>query len=65
MSRLNVEIKEGVHKRFIEQCAEDGRSVSDVIRMLILDYTERRVREKQELAKICEEEDAGREAGSG
>lgn len=64
MPRLNVEIKEGVHKRFLDQCAEDGRSVSDVIRTLILDYTERRVREKQELAKI-EEKDEGRKVGTG
>ncbi|MBN2256215.1 MAG: hypothetical protein JW704_00020 [Anaerolineaceae bacterium] len=64
MPRLNVEIKEGVHKRILDQCAEDGRSVSDVIRTLILDYTERRVREKQELAKI-EEKDEGRKVGTG
>jgi len=54
MPRLNVEIKDGVYKRFLNQCAEDGRSVSDVIRELILDYTERRVREKYKLLKIEE-----------
>jgi predicted CopG family antitoxin len=57
MPRLNVEIKSGVYKRFLNQCKEDGRSVSDVVRELILDYTERRVREKFRLTKIKEEND--------
>lgn len=57
MPRLNVEIKSGVYKRFLDQCKEDGRSVSDVIRELILSYTERRVREKIRLTRIEEEND--------
>lgn len=57
MPRLNVEIKSGVYKRFLNQCQEDGRSASDVVRELILDYTERRVREKFRLTKIKEEND--------
>jgi predicted CopG family antitoxin len=57
MPRLNVEIKSGVYKRFLDQCKEDGRSASDVVRELILDYVERRVREKFRLTKIKEESD--------
>lgn len=49
MARLNIEIKEAVHKRFLNQCEDDGRSVTDVVRELILSFTERRVREKQRL----------------
>jgi predicted CopG family antitoxin len=55
MPRLNVEIKSGVYKRFLDQCKEDGRSASDVVRELILDYVERRVREKFRIAKIEKE----------
>ena len=70
MSRVNIEVKDAVHKRFMDQCDEDGRSVSDVIRTLILDFVERRIREKQKLAEIEEKnkegrEDAGRKAETG
>jgi Arc/MetJ-type ribon-helix-helix transcriptional regulator len=62
--RLNVEIRSGIYKRFQDQCDEDGRSVSDVVRMLILEFSERRVREKRKLAEINEEKDEKR-AGNG
>lgn len=52
MSRLNVELQEGLHKRFRGQVQEDGRKESDVIRVLILDWVETRVREKHALKKI-------------
>ena len=49
MARINFELKSGIHERFMGQCAEDGRTVSDVLRVLVLNWTERRVREKQRL----------------
>lgn len=54
MSRLNVELKDGLHKRFREQAKEDGRKESDIIRMLILDWIEMRVREKHSLQGMKE-----------
>ena len=52
MSRLNVELKDGLHRRFREQAEEDGRKESDVIRMLILDWVENRVRQKYSLKDL-------------
>lgn len=51
MARLNVELKEGIYKRFSEQVEEDGRSISDVIRTLILDFVEKRCREKERMKR--------------
>lgn len=64
MPRINFELKGGIHKRFMAQCAEDGRSVSDVLRVLILDWVERRVREKQRLEQADGDKD-GRNAKTG
>jgi len=44
MARINFEIKDSVHKRFIDRCNKDGRTVSDVLRVLILDFVETRAR---------------------
>jgi len=52
MPRINIEVRDTIHKRFLAQCLEDGRSVSDVVRALILDYVEGRIRDKQKLAEI-------------
>jgi len=65
MSRLNVEIRPAIYKRFMDQCAEDGRSVSDVVRMLMLDFVERRVREKHKLARLDEEKEYEGRAAEG
>ena len=45
MARVNFELKDSVHKRFLERCNRDGRTVSDVLRALILDFIEARARE--------------------
>ncbi len=67
MPRLNVEIHDGVYQRFLRQCKADGRNVSDVIRSLILDFVERRVRETKRLVEGYEkeEEDVERRAENG
>ena len=51
MARINFEMKNGIHKRFLERCDKDGRKVSDVLRTLILDFVEKRVREENALTK--------------
>lgn len=67
MARLNVEVSSAIYKRFQDQCDEDGRSVSDVTRTLVLDFVERRVREKHRLAGLDEEkkEDERGQVGNG
>ena len=65
MGRVNFELKDGIHKRFFAQCKEDGRTVSDVVRVLILDWVERRMREKYKLEMSREKDDDGREAETG
>jgi hypothetical protein len=63
MARLNVELKDGLHKRFREQAEEDGRKESDIVRMLVLDWVEMRVREKgllQEFEESGEEDERKR-----
>lgn len=65
MPRLNIEVRDVVYKKFIEQAEEDGRSVSDIVRAIIIEWTEGRIREKYELAKINKgEKDDGRDAGT-
>jgi predicted CopG family antitoxin len=54
--RINIEIKDGIHQKLVDQCQDDGRSVSDVIRALILEFVERRAHEKMILAEIIEKE---------
>lgn len=58
MSRLNVDIKDDIYGRFVFQCEDDGRKVGDVIRELVLNYTEERANAKYELAlkKVRKEE---------
>jgi len=63
MGRVNFELKSGIHKRFLAQCKEDGRTVTDVLRVLILDWVERRVREKYKLEQSKGDEDVGRKVG--
>lgn len=49
MARINFELKSGIHKRFVERCDKDGRTITDVMRVLILDFVEKRIREEQSL----------------
>lgn len=42
MKRLNVDIKDCIYNDFLKQAEMDGRSISDIIRLMILDYIENR-----------------------
>jgi predicted CopG family antitoxin len=56
MSRLNVEIRDSIYRDLVKQVALDGRSLSDVIREVILVWLEKRIIEKQKIDQIKEDD---------
>ena len=53
MARLNLELKSDIHDEFRENCDDDGRTQSDVVRSLILDWN-RAKREERYHRKLLE-----------
>jgi len=43
--RLNVEIKKEVYDEFMQYCTVDGRSISDVVRALVIKWNHKKRRE--------------------
>ena len=56
MARLNLDVKDSIYFEFQVHCSDDGRSVSDVVRQLVLDFNSAKRREKYD-AKMMEAQD--------
>ena len=63
MARINFELKNGIHKRFVDRCRKDGRTVTDVLRGLILGFVEKRIREEGELETLNGDKDGRSKVG--
>ncbi len=51
--RLNVEIKGVVYEEFARNCASEGRSLSDVIRSLVINWNkDKRSEEMQKMQSL-------------
>lgn len=44
--RLNVEIKKNIYLEFLEHAKDEGRSISDIVRVLILEWNKKKRDEK-------------------
>ena len=55
MSRLNLDVKDSVYAEFQAHCRDEGRTVSDVVRQLVIAFNERKRRSRYE-AKVMEAE---------
>ena len=52
--RLNVDIKQEIYDEFVEITKSEGRSLSDVVRMLVLDWMVEKRREKLQLIQLSD-----------
>jgi len=62
VSRLNLELRADIHDEFKRNCQREGRSQSDVIRSLVLDWNLAKREERYHRKKLNEgttEEDGG------
>ncbi len=57
MARLNLDVKGSIYAEFQDHCADDGRTVSDVVRQLVVDFNSAKRRAKYE-SKMMEAERA-------
>lgn len=58
--RLNVEIKDQIYKRVAAQAQAQGRSMSDVVRVLLLKWLGWQPgKAESENARVCDEEGDG------
>lgn len=44
--RLNVDIKKSIYSEFLEHAKDEGRSISDIVRVLILEWNKKKREEK-------------------
>ena len=52
MSRLNLDVKDSVYSEFQEHCSDEGRTVSDVVRQLVVAFNDQKRRSKYEAMKM-------------
>jgi len=53
MSRLNVELKDTMYEEFQKRSSIEGRSMSDVVRSLIVDWITKKRREDFQSASMA------------
>jgi len=52
MARLNVELKDQVYDEFQRRCSDEGRSLSEVVRSLVVGWLTRKRREEFQAAPV-------------
>jgi predicted CopG family antitoxin len=62
--RLNVDIKKDVYDEFARHCTREGRSLSDVIRGLVINWNAKKRREEIQILRTREVKN-GREEHAG
>lgn len=50
--RLNVDIKKNVYNEFAEHCDREGRSLSEVVRSLMITWNVKKRREELQLMQV-------------
>lgn len=60
--RLNVDIKDEIYNEFVEFTKDDGRSISDVVRDVMLAWIKKRRRERFQ-SHVLKEDNDGKRVG--